>query len=95
MFEVNLRRYQTSEIGRRDAQVQPSFMKREVFSQHGLLANAEPIASKNRVALSPPSRDVPTTQLDELSQLEDEAAGVLDAFSRKSKRSVLHQVCHV
>eukprot|EP00903_Cladosiphon_okamuranus_P006034 g5952.t1 len=33
--------------------------------------------------------------LDGLSVLEDEAAGVLEAFTRKSKRSVLHQVCHV
>ncbi|CAM9315254.1 unnamed protein product [Pylaiella littoralis] len=33
--------------------------------------------------------------LDGLSKLEDEAAGVLEAFTRKSKRTVLHQVCHV
>lgn len=35
------------------------------------------------------------SQLDGLPQLEDEAARVLEAFTRKSKRNVLHQVCHV
>ncbi|CAM9909425.1 unnamed protein product [Scytosiphon promiscuus] len=33
--------------------------------------------------------------LDGLFRLEDEAADVLEAFTRKTKRTVLHQVCHV
>ncbi|CAN0338621.1 unnamed protein product [Ectocarpus sp. 12 AP-2014] len=33
--------------------------------------------------------------LDGVSQLEDETAGVLEVFTRKTKRTVLHQVCHV
>ena len=34
-------------------------------------------------------------QLDGLSQLEEKAAEVLETFCAKSKRTVLHQVCHV
>lgn len=34
-------------------------------------------------------------QLDALTALEDEASEVLDTFAKKTKRTILHQVCHV
>lgn len=40
-------------------------------------------------------RAAPFMQLDGLSQLEDKAAGVLEAFAKRTKRTILHQVCHV
>lgn len=41
-----------------------------------------------------PPFDAPE-QLDGLDELEDEVAQALDAFAKRSRRTVLHQVCHV